>query len=215
MTYTQVLHDGKNQSNCHTLKNKRKIVQQPPPHQDSKDMQGWLAWDSYPVCTCTTETVPVLLRQRRLWSITKGTRLCPPPVAVRLGACSQPAVCLAVSSPARNTVPCTFPRAHFRLCTQVPSWHQRGAEVRGEQPAHWEETLQRKQKAHCVFCMRPGIKRRLSTFPYSLCGIHTKLMELCPAFTFASLHPLSRSSPCTEDIAAYSWNRPAQELKSK
>lgn len=106
MTYTQVLHDGENQSNCHTLKNKRKIVQRPPSYQDSKDMQGWLAWDSYPVCTCTTETVPVLLRQHRLWSITRGPRLCTPPVAVHLDAYSS--------------LPCAW-QWHHLLETQCPA----------------------------------------------------------------------------------------------
>lgn len=175
-TYTQVLHDGKKQSNCHTLKNKRKIVEWPPSYQDAKDMQGWLASDSYHICTCPTGTVPVLLPQRRLWSITKCTKLCTLPMAVHLDAYSQPAVCLMASSPARNTAPCIFPRAHLRLCMQVPSRHQRGAEVRGEPLAHWEETLQRKQKVCCVFCMSmPGVKRRLYTFPYSLCSTNTKL----------------------------------------
>lgn len=38
--YIQVLHDGKNQSNCYTLKNKRKIVQWPPSSEGAKAMQG-------------------------------------------------------------------------------------------------------------------------------------------------------------------------------
>jgi len=128
------------------------------------------------------------------------------------GAYRQPAVGLMAASPARNTVPFSFPRAHLRLCTQIPSRHQQGVKVRGELSAHWEETLQREKKAHCVFCVStPGVKRRLCTFPYSLCSISTKLIELCSAFTFASLNPLPRSSPFTEDIRAYSWKRPAQK----
>ena len=200
VTYTQVLHDGKNQSNCHTLKNKRKIVQWPPSYQDAKDMQGWLE------VVIMSVPVPQGLCQYRSHSAGSGTSLSVPDSAPHQRLCTWVPIASLLCvwqrhHCARNTVPCTFPRAHLRLCMQVPSRHRRGAKVTEEPPAHWEETLHRKQKVHCVFCMStPGVKRRLYTFPYSLCGINTKLIELCPAFTFASLHPLPRRSPYTEGI---------------
>lgn len=176
-------------------------------------MQGWLAWDSYHICTCATGVVPAPLPQSRLWSITKRVRLCTPqwpciwvPIAILL----------MVSSPTSDTVSCTFARAYLRLHVMFSSGHQRRAQVRGKLLAHWKETLQKKQRDHGVFCIStPGVKRRLYTFPCSLWGIYTKVIEFCSAFTIASLHPLSRSSPPTEDIEAYSWNQSAQKLKTK
>lgn len=157
VAYTWVLHDGRNQSNCHTLKNKRRNVKWPPTYRDAKDVEGWLAWDSYHICTQTTGTVPAL------------------PLSARSGAS------LSAADPAHHRGPCTWVPIAGLLCVK---WHHHLLETQSTAPfqgliwgcarkfpggtteepkvrekpvAHREETLQRKQKVHCVFCMSTSL----------------------------------------------------------